>query len=749
MQDIEKYSFSPVDGEVVDFSEGHESPQGQDDIGLIIKGVLRRWYIILFCAIIFGGGGAAAVWFLLPDEHESRGSVLVSSQVVPIMYETIGIEGRGAYQTFKNTQAEIMVNDMVLNRVADAIKDQRLAFFEPGENILQALRSMVAKGDIVVIPDRQTEFLHVRMTTEHPADAEVLIDALMRSYEAIVRTDEVRAIDDRLARLEARRRTLEDQMRRQRARIRERSEEYGSDELTTRQEIALQQVARLMQEQVAIGVQRMQMEARVAAKENQAQKELTAEDIRDQIDARVDTDPTTVDLRQDIRRYEQLIRDGQANMLDTNPEMQRRREILAELQNELEEHRQEATERHEKTALADAQRTRQAELDAMKAELDRVITYEQKIIAQLEQQDENTIQIGRTQLDIDDLRGEFNRSEQMHDEITRVIAELNVERDRQPRISVASWARSVSTEGRKKKLVLAAPAGGLGMGVALAFLLFKLDRRVHVPDQVTRHVGARIIGTTTGPEHVSRKLLGQQLVDDYQTIRANLGLFDGDGSTKMLVVTSPGMGDGKTTLSVNLATSFARSGRKTLLIDGDMRKPDIGRMLHLPAGHRGIQDYLFGTDLTRAFYPVDGLPLFVLASDGRNSHDAGELLVLPDAKNRIRQLREAFDYIIIDTPPVLAFADAMLWAKMADGVIMTSFIGHTSQVEMKEAVRRLKEINANVIGTVVNNVKTSHSYRRYGYGYGYRYESQSKSKRPAHKDKKNQALLLSEAADNS
>ncbi len=749
MQDLEKYPFSPVHGEVVDYVEAPEQPHSSDDMAELAMAILRRWYIVLLCAIFIGGGGAAGIWFFMPDKYETQGSVLVSSVVVPIMYETTAQGGVGAYQTFKNTQAGVMTSDVVLNRVADAVKDRRLAFFEPGQNLLQALRSMVSKGDVEVIPDRQTEFLHVRMKTEHAADAEVLIDAFLRSYEAVVRTDEIRAIDDRLARLEAQRRTLEEQMRRQRARIRERVEEYGTEQLTPRQEIALQQVATLKQEQIAIGVQRMQMEARVQAKEQQLNEPLTAEDIADQIQVRVENDPTIVALRQDIRRYEQIIRDGQATMLDTNPEMQRRRQILADLQEELEKQRQEATERYEKIALADVRRSRQAELEALKSELNRLITYEEKIIAQLEEQDESTIRIGRTQLDIDDLREQFENSRQIYNEITRRIEELNIERDRQPRISIGSWARSVSAEGKKMKLVAAAPFGGLAAGLALAFLLAKLDRRVHTPDDVARRVGVRIIGTTTGPEHVSRKLLGRQLVDDYQTIRANLGLLDGDGETKMLVITSPGMGDGKSTLAVNLATSFARSGRKTLLVDGDLRKPDIAGMLNLSAGHRGIQDYLFGIDLQKTLYPVEGMPLFVLASDNRNIQDAFELLSLPDTAARIRKLRDEFDYIIIDTPPVLAFSDAMVWAKMADGVIMTSFVGHTSQTEMKQATKRLQEIKANIIGTVVNNVKTSHSYRRYGYGYGYHYSAKKQPKRPAHKTKKSKTLLLSEVAEST
>ena len=742
MQELDKYAYQPVQGEVFDYVDTQQSVHPQDDgIVELVHAILRRWYIVVFCAILVGGGGAVAVWRFMPEKFNTKGSVMVSLVVAPIMYDTK--TGVGNYDTFKNTQAGVMTSDLILNRVADEVKDKELVFFNQQESLLQVMRNMVVNGAIQVIPERGTEFLHIQMSTEVPSDAEKLINAFLRSYEAVVKTDEIDSINDRLSRLEVQRRTLEEQMRRQKAKIRERVDEYGTEQLTPRQEIALKQVATLKQEQVSIGVRRMLMEARVMTMEDQLKDELTLSDITDQVQLRVESDPVIQSLRQDIRRYEQLIRDGQATMIDTNPEMQRRKQILSELQRDLEKQRQEATTRHEQSALADARKKRQGELDSLKAELNQIIAYEEKIREQLKEHDDSTIQIGRTQLDIADWREHYESPRQIFNKIPRRIDELNIERDRKPRISIHSWARSVSAESKKKKLMVAAPFGGLGMGLALAFLLAKLDRRVHAPDDVARRIGVRIIGTTTGPEHVSPKLLGQQLMDNYQTIRANLGLLDGNGNTKLLVVTSPGMGDGKSTLSLNLATSFARSGRKTLLIDGDLRKPDIAIMLNLPGTLRGIQDYLFGMDLEKTIYRMEGLDLSVMASDARNSQDALELLSIPETPERIRRLRDSFDYIIIDTPPVLAFSDAMVWAKMADGVILTSYIGHTSKVEMKEALKRLHEINANIIGTVINNVKVAHSYRRYGYGYGYGYSEKEKARRKPHATKRgNKALLI-------
>ena len=259
----------------------------------------------------------------------------------------------------------------------------------------------------------------------------------------------------------------------------------------------------------------------------------------------------------------------------------------------------------------------------------------------------------------------------------------------------------------------------MALGAFIAFMLAKADKSLQGPDDIVKRIGVRVIGTTTGPNHIDKRLLGQQLADDYQAIRANLGLFNGQVSSKVIVITSPGASDGKTTLAVNLAISFAQSGEKVLLIDGDLRKPDVTETLNLPRNLRGLQDLLFGKDFEKAVYKAGPNGCHILAADRRNSVDAFNLLNKTKNREYIKTATAAYDRVIIDTPPILAFPDALLWTRMADGVILASLVNHTSQPDLREAINRLEQAGANVLGTVVNNVKVSHSYHRYGYGYGY------------------------------
>jgi receptor protein-tyrosine kinase len=259
---------------------------------------------------------------------------------------------------------------------------------------------------------------------------------------------------------------------------------------------------------------------------------------------------------------------------------------------------------------------------------------------------------------------------------------------------------------------------------------------LRTPDEVTKRIGIRIIGTTTSPQAIKRNLLPKQVTEDYQTIRANLGLLDSGGMPKTLVVTSAGMREGKTTFSINFSTSLSMSGKKVLLIDGDLRKPDIAHLLNLPKGSRTVQDLLLEREFDHAI-PIPSTNLDVLPADSRNMTDAYELLALPMTPRYINNISQKYDHVIIDTPPVLAFPDALMWAKIADAVILTTFAGQTIAPDLKRTKERLAEINVRVLGTILSNVPIDRSYYRYGYNY---YAQNGRSRKNA--DKANAKALL-------
>ena len=746
MEDFEKNQELPVLSELVEYDTPQQEPETNP---LELLGcVLRRWYVVILTFLIVSGAGISLVYFLMSKKFETSGMIRVSTVDTPIMYE---IEGRlPPYDTFKNTQATMIGQDIVLNRAADELKEKNLNFFESRQDIFLSLKRMVVNGAIEVVPDRQNEFIHIRMETDYPRDAEQVIDALIRGYMSIVFSEETRGDDARLTALEKRKNTLEDQMEQQRLKIRQRAQEYGTEELTSRQEMMLEQVATLQQELIAISIRRIMLETQVEMKQSQVESELTIDDLTEQRQELVERDPIVQSLHGDVSRYEELVRAGQATMQESNPELKRRVEILEDLRRQLEKRRNEIASDVEGRLAKEIAGSRKGELNMLEGELKQTIAYEGRLREKLEKIDADTIGLGRKQFEIDDYTEQLDQIRQVYNDVSRRIEELNTERSRQPRISVGSYAGSIEAKGKRRKMAMASIFGGLALGVFFAIVLDKLDKSLREPGEMVKRIGVRIIGTTTSPQDVDKELLPQQLMDDYQTICTNIGFLDDSGKTKTIVVTSPGMSDGKTTFSINLATSYVKSGFKTLLIDGDLRKPDIARTLKIPAGYqRGLQDYLFGAELQRALYKLDTMDFYVLSADHRNASDALKILSHPHLIGRIQQLQHHFDKIIIDTPPVLAFADALVWARISDGVVLTSFVDHTSKVEMREAVDRLKEVNVRILGTVVNNVKVSHSYRRYGYGYGYDYGKASRKKQAERRKRNSASLLISGDVENT
>jgi succinoglycan biosynthesis transport protein ExoP len=356
-------------------------------------------------------------------------------------------------------------------------------------------------------------------------------------------------------------------------------------------------------------------------------------------------------------------------------------------------------------------------LAAAKAELEQIDAYRSKLNEVLNEQDTATRVIGEDNVNLQDYQFNMQIDQQLHDQIVRRIKGIELEMQRRPRIRIQYPADIASIEDKRVKYSAGIMFMALGCGVALAFLRDKMDKTLQTPDDVTRHLDLPIIGTTTSSRTVKPAFFAEQIAGDYQTIRTNLGLLTSEGMPRKLAVSSAGTREGKTTFAVNLATSLAKSGRKVLLVDGDLRKPDVGHMLSISNGAAGLQDMLLGENPQDIIRVVPSSGLHVLLANPRNLADAYELLTSMSAAEHIEKLSRQYDHLIVDTPPVLAFPDALIWAKLTDAVVLVSFAGQTTAPDLKEANERFGRIRARVLGAVLSNVPVDHSLYRYGYGY--------------------------------
>ncbi|MHC4364797.1 MAG: GumC family protein [Planctomycetota bacterium] len=745
MDELEKYQSQQVVQSLAHKSLAHfEVAAGFDDDSSpsLVTPIIRRWRIVLLTSLLMCLVGIPAVWYLVKPSYQATAAIRIAPVIPSILFGDSDSDSViPMYDNFKNTQAEMIKSDRVLQRVADDLANKNLAFFGKVNDVSQlpndnrpeteaadpvdVLRKALNSGILKVTPERRSELIKIVMKSANPEEAAQIVNSFVNAYMAIEGSNEARRDDRKLTLLENERKVLAEKLERQRRTIQQLAEEYGATVLTDRQEIMLQRVASLQNELTTIQTRRITIDAKLQLLEETEQQEVDPDRMLKLKYEFVNSNPMVQVLANNVTELEQGLIVARQTLAQTNPELKRKAELLDALTTRLEEKRQELEETFERMMSEELAKSRLDQLASLKAEAGHIANYEKRLQDMLTKENADTIELGRKHLAIQDQQEQLSLTKELYGTVRRRIQELEMERKRPARISVAYDANIAPVPSKRIKYTAALMFSSLAFGMLLAILIGRADRSLYTPNDIVKRVGVRIIGTTTSGSGVKESLLPQQVADDYQTILANLGLLNGDGIPNKLVITSAGVRDGKTTFAINLATTLAKAGRKVLLVDGDLRKPDIGGLLNLPKSEKDLQDVLIGQNPEEVIKSFPAAGFDVLTMNSGNATDCLRLLSLPRVGEFLNAVSRRYDHVVVDTAPVLAFPDALLWAKIADGVILTSLAGHTADEDLRETLERLRRVGANVLGTILNSVHIDYSYNRYGYGY---YSGQTRSK---------------------
>jgi len=281
---------------------------------------------------------------------------------------------------------------------------------------------------------------------------------------------------------------------------------------------------------------------------------------------------------------------------------------------------------------------------------------------------------------------------------------------------------------------------GVISGLGLGYLVELADRSFRKPDEIVREFGVPILGhipymkeqrrrgnrdrDTRGMDRtvVSAHLPRSRPAEAYRSVRTAICFSASAEPHRVVQVTSPAAGDGKSTLAANLAVSLAQSGKRTILVESDFRRPNVHKITGVP-NDVGIVDVLRGTaELADAIQEVSVEELNVLPC-GRLPRNPSELLTRPEYESLLELLRDKFDYVVVDSPPVLVVTDACSVAPRTDAVIVCMRLGRHTRDFGRRALGQLRDVGANVVGMVINGVEESDAY---GYG-SYNYSDYGRS----------------------
>lgn len=280
---------------------------------------------------------------------------------------------------------------------------------------------------------------------------------------------------------------------------------------------------------------------------------------------------------------------------------------------------------------------------------------------------------------------------------------------------------------KKKINLLLGIIVGLFGGFGLAFFIEYLDNTVKSAEEVENKTDLPVLGSIQ--RHKDKKIDTERVVqlepksiisESYKAIRTSILLSSADKPPKKLLMTSMSPGEGKTTVSLNLATTIADNNYKVVLLDCDFRKANIHRIFNIQ-NINGLSTFLAGVSKLDIIHKNRNPTNHSIITAGPNPPNPAELLNSKRFIKLIVELEKRFDFIILDSPPILNVTDSLLLSKLVDATIIVCKAGKTNYEMLNKGLSMLKKINANILGIIINSVSKKHA--RYYYGYESYYES--------------------------
>jgi len=404
---------------------------------------------------------------------------------------------------------------------------------------------------------------------------------------------------------------------------------------------------------------------------------------------------------------------------------------------------------------ASLQKQKQGIVDGLESDYREARQRESLLAQSLDQQKADVNAMAEKMVEYNILKRDADAEKVLYDGLLTKLKEAGITaglRSSNIRIVDPAMIPSYPSRPAKARNVALAFLVGLVGGIGLALMREYMDNTVKTPDDVenlARLPSLAVVPQFTGSggtdkrpgllqgfatsnghekriELVAQHLPKSQMSEAFRALRTSLLLSQAGHPPQVILVTSALPREGKTTAAANLAVTLAQLGDSTVLVDADLRKPGVGRLLNMTGGkYAGLSSYLAGvSSLDLVTVPHPAIPNLAAIPTGPLPPNPADLLSSGKLTEAIAELRAKYKFIVIDSPPVMAATDAVILSVQCDGVLLVVRSGETPKEAFSRTRDLLRSVNCRMLGVVLNAVDSSapdyyYSYRYYPYSYGY------------------------------
>ncbi len=390
----------------------------------------------------------------------------------------------------------------------------------------------------------------------------------------------------------------------------------------------------------------------------------------------------------------------------------------------------------ERQLLLEFQQMFDAAVYAIRHHYETLLAREQNLTKALQDQEQESFRLARQLVEYNDLKRNIDADKEIYESVIARMKEASLSGSLPSEvIRLAEDARPAGAPFRpnRPRVLLRGGMLAVAAGLGLIFLLYYFDHRFRRHEEIERALGMPVIAALPvirGRNVRDRGMIAHdqpagEVAEAFRTLRAIMEINPAVENAKVLLVTSAHPSEGKSLVALNLALSCAQDNRRTLLIGADLRRPVFSKFFPDNPRNQGLSDVLSGeTDWKTSLEPASIPNLDVLSSGSMRDRPA-ELLGCGRFRDMLAGMREAYDRIVIDAPPVLGISDTLVLLKQADGVLFVVRHGVTNSMGAVQAMKRIKASGTVCVGVVMNGVDlrsmaNSYRYRQYG-GYAYQH----------------------------